>query len=191
VASVTYGSVSTGSQLELLFFKHTYLACIARLLLWASFSRGKVSGTLEEVAADVLSGEFFRAHQLANLVEEDFFQWVRRPEAAEILAPVWERILAQMLTYDLAHMGEDVLKGVYQELVDPTDRHDLGEYYTPDWLCDRIVSRLLPEGGYVSVLDPACGSGSFLRAAIAHCSTQMSMAPRVSVFNPSGSRHRN
>lgn len=166
--TVTYGSFSTAAGLEVLFLKHTYLASVARFLLWASFSRGKVSGPLREVAADVLSGGFFRDQQLANLVEDDFFQWVRRPEAEEVLAPVWERLLAQMLTYDLSHIGEDVLKGVYQELVDPADRHDLGEYYTPDWLCDRIISTLLPKKGFVSVLDPACGSGSFLRAAIAH-----------------------
>jgi hypothetical protein len=60
------------------------------------------------------------------------------------------------------------LKGLYQELVDPRDRHDLGEYYTPEWLCERIVTELLPTTGFTSVLDPACGSGSFLRAAIAH-----------------------
>jgi hypothetical protein len=73
-----------------------------------------------------------------------------------------------LLSYDLAHLNQDVMKGVYQELVDPKDRHDLGEYYTPEWLCERIVSELLPAEGFVSVLDPSCGSGSFLRAAIAH-----------------------
>jgi hypothetical protein len=65
-------------------------------------------------------------------------------------------------------LSEDVFKGVYQDLVDPKDRHDLGEYYTPDWLCDRVVHAMLPEKGYVSVLDPSCGSGSFLRATIDH-----------------------
>jgi SAM-dependent methyltransferase len=85
-----------------------------------------------------------------------------------MLRPVWERIIAQIETYDLSRLDQDVLKGVYQELVDPKDRHDLGEYYTPDWLCERVVSELLPKAGYVKVLDPACGSGSFLRAAITH-----------------------
>src|SRR2546421_9352020 len=60
------------------------------------------------------------------------------------------------------------MKGVYQELVDPKDRHDLGEYYTPEWLCERVVAEMLPDKGFVSVLDPTCGSGSFLRAAISH-----------------------
>ena len=60
---------------------------------------------------------------------------------------------------------EDVLKGVYQELIDLDTRHALGEYYTPDWLCERIVKEFnfKPTD---KILDPSCGSGSFLRAAI-------------------------
>lgn len=52
--------------------------------------------------------------------------------------------------------------------MDPKDRHDLGEFYTPDWLCERMIAELLPSSGFVSVIDPACGCGGFLRAAISH-----------------------
>jgi hypothetical protein len=174
--TVTYGSTPASqaagegeiSELEHLFLKHTYLASVARLLIWASFSRGKATGDLRTVASQVLSGEYFQALKLANLVEDDFFQWVRRAKAEGVLAPVWERLLVQMGSYDLSALGEDVLKGVYQELVDPADRHELGEFYTPDWLCEVMVGELLPAKGMVSALDPACGSGSFLRALIAH-----------------------
>ena len=177
--TVTYGRLSGSgengqsedlpfAEIETLFLKHTYLASVARLLVWASLSKGKTTDALRDVAAEVLSGRFFESRGLANLVENDFFQWVRRPKIDTKLAPVWERIIDQILTYDLDHLGEDVLKGVYQELVDPKDRHDLGEYYTPDWLCERIASELLPKSGFARVLDPACGSGSFLRAAISH-----------------------
>lgn len=166
--AVTYGSVSATLDLEALFLKHTYLACVARLLLWASFTRGATRATLRDVARDVLSGEFFRAHQLANLVEDDFFQWVRRRDADDVLASVWERMLVQILTYDLPRLGEDIFKGVYQELVLPAERHDLGEYYTPDWLCESITTDILREKDWPAVLDPACGSGSFLRAVITH-----------------------
>lgn len=164
--TVTYGGL--GKQLEPLFLKHTYLASVARLLVWSALSRGKVEATLRETAAAVLSGEYFRCERIENMVEDDFFQWVRRPMAEKILAPVWEKILDQLLTYNLRKVGQDVLKGVYQELVDPEDRHDLGEYYTPEWLCEQIVAELLPKSGFPSVLDPTCGSGSFLRAAIGH-----------------------
>ena len=174
--TVTYGQLGNGKDAESgdsnellsLFLKHTYLASVARLLIWASISKGKLSGSLRQIASNILSGEFFRAQNIANLVDDDFFQWVRTPKAEKILAPVWERTLDQILTYELSRLSQDVLKGVYQELVDPKDRHDLGEYYTPEWLCERIVAEMLPDKGFVSVLDPTCGSGSFLRAAIAH-----------------------
>ncbi len=174
--TVTYGSLPAASsaegqeltELEDLFLKHTYLASVARLMIWASISRGQSAKPYGEVADTVLSGEYFRAGGLANLVEDDFFQWIRSTTARELLRPVWERMIAQIETYDLSRLGQDVLKGVYQELVDPKDRHLLGEYYTPDWLCERVVSELLPKSGYVRVLDPACGSGSFLRAVITH-----------------------
>ncbi len=58
------------------------------------------------------------------------------------------------------------MKGVYQELIDIDTRHALGEYYTPDWLCERVVDSLQLERSSRS-LDPACGSGSFLRALVA------------------------
>jgi hypothetical protein len=100
-----------------------------------------------------------RCARFAGLLDDGCFQWVR---------PEWECIVARMATYDFSRLRQDVFQGVYQELVDPEERHDLGEYYTPDWLAERVVAELLPEAGYVKVLDPTCGSGSFLRAAITH-----------------------
>jgi hypothetical protein len=58
---------------------------------------------------------------------------------------------------------QDLLKEFYSSLVDEQIRHDLGEYYTPDWLAQELLDRAgysgSPETG---VLDPACGSGTFL-----------------------------
>jgi type I restriction-modification system DNA methylase subunit len=156
------------SEMESLFLRHTYLASFAKLLIWAALSKGKSSGDLRQVAKDVLSGSYFKSKRLANLVDDDFFNWVRGTTAEEILARNWERILSHLTEYDLSLVHEDVLKGVYQQLIDPKDRHELGEFYTPDWLTERIVSEMLPDSGYPAVLDPSCGSGSFLRASIAH-----------------------
>jgi len=75
-------------------------------------------------------------------------------------------MLAQEIaTFDFSSVDEDILKGVYQELIDLDTRHALGEYYTPDWLCERIIMEFEFKPGE-KILDPACGSGSFLRAAI-------------------------
>lgn len=65
----------------------------------------------------------------------------------------------------------DILKKLYQFLVPKQIRHDLGEYYTPDWLAERCLNQV----GYGAkerdllqkrVLDPGCGSGTFLILAI-------------------------
>ena len=81
------------------------------------------------------------------------------------LKKVFRLIAQEIAAFDFTNPDEDILKGVYQELIDLDTRHALGEYYTPDWLCERIVKEFdfKPTD---KILDPSCGSGSFLRAAI-------------------------
>ncbi len=172
--NITYGQLAdTGATTPSddtvsLYLKHSYLSVLARFLVWASLSQGTAPRGFDRAVKSCLDGSFFQDRNLGNLVESDFFHWVSLPEAVAPLATVWERILQIILTYDWRYLREDVFKSLYQELVDPKDRHDLGEYYTPEWLCTRIVDEMLPDEGFCSVLDPTCGSGSFLRAAIAH-----------------------
>jgi len=61
-------------------------------------------------------------------------------------------------------VDEDLLKMLYQELVDPQDRQLLGEFYTPDWLAELTLEQINYTKG--TLLDPACGSGTFLFCAI-------------------------
>ena len=63
--------------------------------------------------------------------------------------------------------SRDLLKMLYQQLFPETVRHDLGEYYTPDWLAELVIERVGYDGNPDKrVLDPACGSGTFLVMAI-------------------------
>ena len=46
-------------------------------------------------------------------------------------------------------------------------RHALGEYYSPDWLAQRTYNELEINGDIQkSILDPTCGSGTFIVIAI-------------------------
>ncbi|MDH5715849.1 MAG: N-6 DNA methylase, partial [Candidatus Aminicenantes bacterium] len=61
----------------------------------------------------------------------------------------------------------DLLKRLYQFLVPKKLRHDLGEYYTPDWIAERILNQVGYDGNPDKrLLDPGCGSGTFLVLAI-------------------------
>jgi hypothetical protein len=166
----TYALAGGESGLVDLFLRHTYLVSVARLLAWAALSGGtngrRISGG--QVATFILSGAWFRERGLANIVGEDFFGWVLSAGSVEHLEPLWEQTLSLLRSYDLTRLGQDVIKDVYEQLVNPEERHGLGEYYTPDWLCEHICAELLPSSRPATVLDPSCGSGGFLRAAIVH-----------------------
>jgi hypothetical protein len=68
---------------------------------------------------------------------------------------------------DLLNGQRDPLKPLYQSMFPRSVRHALGEYYTPDWLADHVLDQAGYQGEPQSrLLDPACGSGTFLLAAI-------------------------
>lgn len=156
---IVYGSKVDSEDL---FIRHTYLAMVAKLLAYSSFSGGALPVSPEQIA-EILEGRVFEKWNVHNFLEEDFFSWVARSDDGIKAASV---LLERLAAYDLSTIDEDILKSLYQELVDPQARHDLGEYYTPDWLAERMVERILGENGDKSVLDPACGSGTFLAATI-------------------------
>jgi type I restriction-modification system DNA methylase subunit len=62
---------------------------------------------------------------------------------------------------------KDLFKRLYQNLVPKRVRHDLGEYFTPDWLAELVLKEVGYDGDLEKrVLDTACGSGTFLVLAI-------------------------
>jgi len=146
-----------------------YLALFARVLAFVALERRAPNA---DELSGLITGETFEQMGLDNFVTDDFFAWAKGDADAETLL----RSLATRLTasYDLAAINEDLLKGLYQELVDPETRHDLGEFYTPDWLAELTLrkagfpSSLVPRPTPLapSLLDPACGSGTFLFIAI-------------------------
>ena len=61
--------------------------------------------------------------------------------------------------------GTDVLRDLYQRLVPARVRGALGEFLTPPWLAEACVQRLEELGAPLTtgrVLDPTCGTGTFL-----------------------------
>lgn len=155
-----YGSDLTSEEL---FLKHTYLANLAKLMVFMYYTDEVPSRT---ELMDALNGKMFERWGIINFIEEDFFSWVTREEVDDVGLDLASILIQVLETFDISNIDEDILKDLYQELIDPRERHDLGEYYTPDWLATLIVKRVLQEDPSKSVLDPACGSGTFLGAII-------------------------
>ncbi len=156
-----YISIAYGEDVasEELFVRHTYLSLVLKILIM------KILGQRDKWE-NVIKGTTFKNIGIENLFEEDFFCWVLRENILEKIEPELNRMLALVDTYELSEVNEDVLKELYQGIVDPQTRHDLGEFYTPDWLAHKMVKEVVSENPDAKMLDPACGSGTFLYFAI-------------------------
>jgi type I restriction-modification system DNA methylase subunit len=63
--------------------------------------------------------------------------------------------------YDFSTMESDFIGTIYEKLIPPLDRKRLGQFYTPTGIVDTITLLTIEKPKDV-VLDPGCGSGSFL-----------------------------
>lgn len=163
----TYGDISASEEL---FVAHTFLSGFTKILM-ASVLASKNKSSLSYTDLDsVLKGDYFYKLNIRNYVEKDFFYWVNFTPLAPALNKIWSDIFNYLMAYDFSKIESDFLKEIYQGLVDPKDRHDLGEHYTPDWLCEKIVIEALDKWNdkksIPRMADITCGSGSFLRIAI-------------------------
>jgi SAM-dependent methyltransferase len=140
-----------------LFFQHTYLTTIAKTM--ATY----VLGVDIPGPSALLSGRPLQEAGIAGAVESDFFDWLLASGRGSDLV---RRIALQTGRFRLRDVQTDVLKGLYESLIDPQQRHDLGEYYTPDWLAQRMCAHAIEHPLEQRVIDPACGSGTFLSHAV-------------------------
>lgn len=156
--SKVYGSDIGDDEL---FIRHTYLSQFAKLLAFTSLNGPVQKNDLESI----VDGKAFNSHGVDNIGENDFFSWILLEDTRAQSLDLLYAISVELRIYDLSAIRQDLLKQLYQNMVDPKTRHDLGEYYTPDWLAQltlREINYRYPQ----SLLDPACGSGAFLFNAI-------------------------
>jgi len=120
-------------------------------------------------------GGIFKELGIINFMEGDFFRWYLDVWDEPIYQAAKE-VVSTLANYSLVTLDvdpdstRDLLKKLYQQLMPGELRHNLGEYYTPDWLAERLLN-MLEAGKFQGnpdkrLLDPACGSGTFLVIAI-------------------------
>ena len=148
------------------FAEHTMLVIAARMIVMAA----QEDSNFDDLPAAVADG---------------FCAWLNDFEAGKELLT---RLSHDVSKYDWRNLERDLLKELYHELIDRKDRKEFGEYYTPDWLAADVVEQVLlkdparldaaiqiaaqaanesttlndQRSEAYAVLDPACGSGTFL-----------------------------
>ena len=161
------------SDLDHLFIRHTYLSLVIGMAVQASFGID-----LRQVAAsdpsDLLQGRRFRdATGLSGIIESDFFAWPDEVGGHDLLKALARRVTR----FDWQNAPPDIAAILYETVIPPEERRTLGEYYTPAWLAQAMVEELVDDPLNQRVLDPACGSGTFIAAAVAHFLASIADAP--------------
>jgi len=108
------------------------------------------------------------SHAYKRLFKEFVYDWYWEGDGE--LNDSIKKVLWFLNQYDFSKIQRDVFKHVYQFHMDRDERRRIGEYYTPD----EVVRYVLDKVGYVSsrdlrglkLLDPGCGSGTFLIEAV-------------------------
>jgi hypothetical protein len=73
----------------------------------------------------------------------------------------WRGLLRGIESVDFREVPSDVVGRIFQKLIGPDERHRYGQHFTGDDVVD-LINGFCIRGGCDVVLDPACGSGSFL-----------------------------
>jgi hypothetical protein len=153
-----------------LFCVQTYYSLILKFIIIKLFCEKHVLSedimdTLKETPLDGLQDIEKKLKQFNfNILEEDLFSWFEKIPIDSIEGFL-RLITDEILNYDVSYINKDVLKKVYQNLIPEPLRKALGEFYTKDWVADLILDQIGYDG-MGKILDPACGSGTFLIRAI-------------------------
>jgi len=180
----TKGEIHRLDPARVFFVLHTYYALLIKLvasMAAARFTEGSVNvltqmvtkkgDQLRDAFKDLEAGGIFKTYGIRNFLEGDFFGWYLAAWNEEIEEAV-STLVHRLAEYDPGTLelapenARDLLKKLYHYLLPRDIRHDLGEYYTPDWLAERLIIQTLGQADLGDatkrVLDPACGSGTFL-----------------------------
>jgi len=151
-----------------LFLDHVYLNILAKIAVYLKF---ECLINMDKII-DVISGKYFTAKGIINFVgEEDVSLWVLNHKIENKSLPLLYSFFKSLAEYDFSETDEDIFKEIYEEIINCEERHKAGEYYTPEWLVQLTLENVFAlweekKEGIPKILDPACGSGTFLYRVI-------------------------
>ena len=151
-------------EMDDLFVRHTYLSAVIGMVVQASFGID-IRQLAANDPADLLQGRKLRDHTgLQGVLELDFFAWPNEVGGNPLLQTLARRVAR----FDWTEAPPDTAATLYESVIPPEERRQLGEYYTPAWLARAMMRELVDDPLNQQVLDPACGSGTFVAEAVSH-----------------------
>ena len=130
-AQARLATVGVGDkEMDDLSVRHTYLGAVIGMVVQASFGID-IRRLAETDPSDLLQGrELYRATGLQGVLESDFFAW-----PVEVGGnPLLQTLARRVARFNWAEAPPDTAATLYETVIPPEERRQLGEYYTPAWL---------------------------------------------------------
>ena len=136
---------------------------------------GLTSDKLQHLLQMMEDGYSYRNRDVRNFLEGDFFSWYSDVNqwSESFFSDIRELIYIvddySAFSFNVQYNPVDIFKDLYMGIIPQSIRHSMGEYFTPEWLADCVVTRaleMLPQGREWKAIDPCCGSGIFIVSLI-------------------------
>lgn len=158
---------------NLFFSIQTFFSLLMKSIIKNSLENKELRGDYK----DLILGYFAENQGIKNYVNYDWFTWpvlVLDSGFDRILDKIYGHLNSYHYSCDrkdyVNNNNFDFIKQIYESVVPKSFRHSLGEYYTPDWLAERTLLNSVKEIDTniqdVSIVDPTCGSGTFIFKSI-------------------------
>jgi len=102
-----------------------------------------------------------RAIDYQAIFEEELTEKIPYPQTA---IDELKSLISDLNYYNFYTVPQDVIGQVFERLIPPEERHALGQYFTREDLVD-IITAFCVRTADAKVLDPTCGTGTFLLRA--------------------------
>ncbi len=178
--------LDASTEYQALFALHTAYAIVLKMIAYRTISDIRFGSPLQEYkplidsdshvlrsfCTSLEKGDLFRSLGILNLLEGDFFSWYcDENQWDDSIVDGIQKVLIILGRYeDVASIFSegnviDLFKDLYEATIPRVVRGSFGEFFTPMWLARHVLSCSDLNGNW-TVLDPCCGSGTFIISAI-------------------------
>lgn len=134
------------------------------------------SKDLQKFLEKMEDGYEYKNNKILNLLEGDYFSWYSSKKQWD--TELWQSVLKIIkcideyttFSFDVKYVPVDIFRDLYMSIIPKSVRHSMGEYFTPSWLADYVITEGINQqkNEKWKAIDPCCGSGTFIISLIKH-----------------------
>ena len=157
-------AAAAGDESDWLFIRHTYITSLIAVIMQQQLLGGVARHAADRPDALLKGRILAEQSDLHGIIDADLFTW-----PTEVGESAYLREIARVVErFDWTQIPREVAPTLYQNVITQEERKRLGEYYTPRWLAQEITRTVVDNPLNQRVLDPSCGSGTFIETAVEH-----------------------